>query len=58
MTTTAEKINALEWGIQALKIAVEKTANSPNQLVRLVIREAEGTIDILTEMKKELEAGL
>jgi len=62
MTTTKEKIEALEWGIKALeaKIGVlefEVKPGNENILSVLMTRICTEKIVILTEMKAELEAG-
>jgi hypothetical protein len=57
MTTSAEKISALEWGIYALELKIKEAGyNQNNPLVMLVIVETKGKINVLTEMKAELGA--
>jgi len=58
MTTTAEKIEALRWGIEALESKIADAVDENELLVFLGVGIAQKHIRALPEMKKELEAGL
>lgn len=58
MTTAVEKIEALRWGIEALESKIADAVDENELLVWIGVRVAQKHVGVLTEMKKELEAGL
>ncbi len=55
-SSTAEKINALNWGIRALEQQMAPMIDDNDLLVWLGVGVAQKNIHVLTEMKTELEA--